>query len=296
MLKTMRRLAVGFLMAVMVLNISLLPTGNLGEVQAASTTSGKVSSSILNIRERKSTSAKRIAKLHKGDKVTLLSTGTKWVEVSVKGKTGYTQGKYIKTSYGTASEPYADAVRGKVSSSVLNIRDAKSTSATRLLKLKKGASVACLTTGKKWVKVKVGSVIGYTQGRYIKLNKGGTASDPEATSKGSSVVSYARRFLGNPYVWGGSSLTHGTDCSGFTMSVYRHFGKSLPHSSYAQRSSGRRVNGLRNAKPGDLICYSGHVAIYMGNNRVIHASNPRSGIKITNNASYRHIVAIRRIL
>lgn len=79
------------------------------------------------------------------------------------------------------------------------------------------------------------------------------------------------------------------------MSVYRHFGKSLPHSSYAQRNVGRRVRSLSKAKPGDIICYSGHVAIYMGNNRVIHASNPRDGIKITKGAAYRSIVTIRRI-
>ena len=76
---------------------------------------------------------------------------------------------------------------------------------------------------------------------------------------------------------------------------YRHFGKSLPHSSYAQRNVGRRVSSLSKAKPGDIICYSGHVAIYMGNNRVIHASNPRDGIKITKGAAYRSIVTIRRI-
>ena len=79
------------------------------------------------------------------------------------------------------------------------------------------------------------------------------------------------------------------------MSVYRHFGKSLPHSSYAQRRVGRRVGSLSKAKPGDIICYSGHVAIYMGNNKVVHASNPRDGIKITNGAAYRSIVTIRRV-
>ena len=113
--------------------------------------------------------------------------------------------------------------------------------------------------------------------------------------KGYQASVYAQRFVGNRYVWGGTSLTHGADCSGFVMSVYRHFGKSLPHSSYAQRNVGRRVSSLSKAKPGDIICYSGHVAIYMGNNRVIHASNPRDGIKITKGAAYRSIVTIRRI-
>lgn len=115
-------------------------------------------------------------------------------------------------------------------------------------------------------------------------------------TKGQKVVRYALRFLGNPYEYGGTSLTNGTDCSGFTMKIFRHFGKNIPRTSSSQRSAGKRVKSLRKAKPGDLICYDGHVAIYMGKNRVIHASNERDGIKITKNAAYRHIVSIRRIV
>ena len=120
-------------------------------------------------------------------------------------------------------------------------------------------------------------------------------AEAKRLAKRQEVVNFALQFEGNPYVYGGTSLTNGADCSGFVMSVYRHFGKSLPHSSYAQRNVGRRVSSLSKAKPGDIICYSGHVAIYMGNNRVIHASNPRDGIKITKGAAYRSIVTIRRI-
>ncbi len=296
MLKTLKRLAISFFVAVFLLNISLLPGAeSLGKVEASTlvATKGRVSSSILNIRKTKSTKAKRIALLHKGDKVTLLTNNTKWVTVKVNGKIGYTQGKYIKTSYGNASSVYADTIKGTVSSSILNIRSAKSTSAKRLTTLRKGAKVTCLTTDQKWVKVKVGSIVGYTQGQYIKTANGGTASS--TATKGQQVVNYALKFVGNPYRWGGTSLTHGADCSGFVMSVYRHFGKSLPHSSYAQRGCGRRVSSLSKAKPGDIICYSGHVAIYMGNNKVVHASNPKSGIKITKGAAYRSIVTIRRI-
>ncbi len=114
------------------------------------------------------------------------------------------------------------------------------------------------------------------------------------SGKGQEVVNYACQFIGNPYVWGGSSLTNGTDCSGFTMSVYAHFGVSLPHYDASQRSCGTAVASLAEARPGDLICYNGHVGIYMGNGQIVHASNPRTGIT-TGNASYRPIVAIRRI-
>ncbi len=111
---------------------------------------------------------------------------------------------------------------------------------------------------------------------------------------GSDVINYATQFIGNPYVWGGTSLTHGADCSGFVMSVYAHFGYSLPHSSAAMAGCGRGVS-YSEAQPGDLICYSGHVALYMGGGRIVGAQSTRSGIT-TQNATYRTIIAVRRII
>lgn len=135
----------------------------------------------------------------------------------------------------------------------------------------------------------------------VTMNVHTKTKEVQAASKGQQVVQYAKKFVGNKYKYGGSSLTKGTDCSGFTRGVYKKFGKSLPHSSYGQRSCGKKVQGgIKNAKAGDLICYEGHVAIYMGNNKIVHASNsapyPRGGIKISNNAKYRKIVTVRRIV
>lgn len=116
----------------------------------------------------------------------------------------------------------------------------------------------------------------------------------EGSEMGKAVAEYALQFKGNPYVYGGTSLTNGADCSGFVMSVYANFGVSLPHSSAADRNQGYKVEGLENAQPGDLICYSGHVALYIGNGQIVHASNKKTGI-IVSQADYRKILAIRRI-
>ena len=113
---------------------------------------------------------------------------------------------------------------------------------------------------------------------------------------GRAVANYALQFVGNPYVYGGTSLTNGADCSGFVMSVYANFGVSLPHSSAADRSVGAAVNGLANAQPGDLVCYSGHVAIYMGNGQIVHANGTAYGICAYDNATYRSIITVRRLL
>lgn len=122
-----------------------------------------------------------------------------------------------------------------------------------------------------------------------------SSSSSSSSGSGSSVVDYATQFVGNPYVWGGTSLTGGADCSGFVQSVYANFGVSLPRTSYEQQNAGVEVS-YADAQPGDLICYGGHVAIYMGNGQIVHASNSRDGIKISDNAAYRTITSVRRLV
>lgn len=121
-----------------------------------------------------------------------------------------------------------------------------------------------------------------------------TVASTQGSEVGKAVADYAVQFVGNPYVYGGTSLTNGTDCSGFVMSVYANFGVSLPHSSSAQRGRGYDVGGIENAQPGDIVCYSGHVGIYIGNGQIVHASTAKTGIKISN-ATYRNILSVRRI-
>lgn len=111
---------------------------------------------------------------------------------------------------------------------------------------------------------------------------------------GKEIAIYACGFVGNPYVLGGTSLTNGADCSGFTQSVYKAYGYKIPRTSYQQRSAGKAVS-YAEAQPGDLICYAGHVAMYIGNGRIVHASSAKTGIKY-GYATYREILAVRRIV
>lgn len=123
-------------------------------------------------------------------------------------------------------------------------------------------------------------------------SSGGSSSGGSA--KGQEIANFACQFVGNPYVPGGTSLTEGADCSGFTMAVYNNFGISLPRSSYAQAGYGREVS-YSEAQPGDIIYYGGHVGIYIGNGLIVHASTQATGIKISN-ALYRSIITVRRIV
>lgn len=137
----------------------------------------------------------------------------------------------------------------------------------------------------------------YSLKRAVPVKTVSASKSSGVSASQASIVEYAKQFLGNRYVWGGASLTNGTDCSGFTMSLYRKYGHSLPHNAAAQAGVTRRVSS---PKPGDLFFYSNgsrinHVAMYIGNGQVIHASNPRDGIKISN-AYYRHPVKIGRVM
>ncbi|MCR5507151.1 MAG: C40 family peptidase [Lachnospiraceae bacterium] len=125
-------------------------------------------------------------------------------------------------------------------------------------------------------------------------SSGGGSASPGDSAKGREIAEFACRYIGNPYVAGGTSLTEGCDCSGFTSAVYSNFGYSLPRNSYSQSTFGREVS-YSEAQPGDIIYYGGHVGIYIGNGQIVHASTPATGIK-KSNALYRSIITVRRIV
>lgn len=185
----------------------------------------------------------------------------------------------------------------------LNIRKKASSTATIVGRMKNHNVCEILSTSGSWYKIKSGKVTGYAYGKYIVTGSKATSIATANVLKGSTLktatkvtaptsdeirtdlVNYAKQFVGNPYKWGGTSLTKGADCSGFTLSIYAKYGVSLPHSSSAQPSYGKKVK-VSNIKPGDLLFYGSgksisHVAIYIGNGKIVHAANAKSGIKIS---------------
>lgn len=189
----------------------------------------------------------------------------------------------------------------------LNVRSGQGTHTSIITSVGSGARVTCIQDyGNGWIKIRTsGGTVGYVSSSYVTGASGSSsssrvtatstsASSSSTSSTGQAVANYALQFLGLPYVWGGESLTSGADCSGFTKAVYAHFGVYLPHYDLYQRAYGTPVASISQARPGDLVFYSGHVAIYIGNGQVISARGKRYGVAITS-AWYMNIQAIRRI-
>ena len=183
------------------------------------------------------------------------------------------------------------------------MRDAPSTDAGVVETISHGEKVTVVEELDGWVKVVDNNSEGYCSAEYVTVgSEMPTAKTKEeiAPSGNASLVSNALQYVGGRYVWGGESLKSGVDCSGFTMKIYEQYGVYLPHSADAQKNMGTRVASLSEAQPGDLVFYgsggyANHVGIYMGDGQLVHASNARSGIKISS-ASYRTPIAIRRYL
>ena len=227
-----------------------------------------VHTTTLKIREEASADSIVLGLVANEDQLSVIEETDEWVKVNIEEGDGWVSKEYVSLStwFPKAESKAEEEAR------------LKKEEAER----KKAQQAAARSAG------------GKKSGKSSSGGGGGSYSVSGGGGMGSSVASYALQFVGNPYVYGGTSLTNGTDCSGFTMSVYRNFGVSLPHSSGAQRAVGYGVGSLAEAQPGDLICYSGHVGLYIGGGQIVHASTARTGIKVSN-AGYRNILAIRRI-
>lgn len=184
---------------------------------------------------------------------------------------------------------------GRIWKSWVKLRKSKSKKSKVIRKISKGESVQVHYTSGKWRKVTYKGKTGFVLKKYVYINTNAPQLSGSAEEKGQAVAAFAQRFVGNPYVWGGTNLNSGADCSGFVGGVYRSFGYNLPRTSSDLRSAGRKV-AYKDKQPGDLICYSGHVAMYIGNGKIVHASTRKTGIKISPKANYRKVVAVRRIV
>jgi len=229
-----------------------------------------VTTQTLFVRSEPTTESSILGMLPEGDDLLVLDETEGWFKVDVEEGTGWVSADYVSihTEFVQAESKEEEAKR--LAKEEEERRKAREAAAAKAAASQKSSSSGSSSQNNTT----------YTVG--------------EGSEMGKAVAEYALQFVGNPYVYGGTSLTKGADCSGFVMSVYANFGVSLPHSSKSDRSQGYAVDGLENAQPGDLICYSGHVALYIGNGQIVHASNPTKGI-IVSGASYRKILAIRRI-
>ena len=258
-----------------------------------------VTASSLNVRKTASSKGKVAGYYKKGTKVTCYSKKGSWTRVKYGSHKYYVSTKYLSTKKPTVSttSTKSSTYTRYVTASSLTIRKKASTSAAKAGSYKKGTSVTCYGNKSGWTTVKYSGNYCYVSSSYLSASKPSTTVSTVA--KGRQVANYAKQFIGNPYKWGGESLTKGADCSGFTMKVYQHFGYYLPHSSISQRGYGKAVS-WSSKQVGDLICYNaingiGHVGIYIGNNQVVHAGSTATGIHIST-ANYRSVNCVRRIV
>lgn len=267
-----------------------------------------ISSGNLNIRQEASTDSEVIGILTNHNACELLEDAGEWYKVTSGKVTGYVNKQYLVT--GDEAEAIAEQeikTVATVNTETLNVRAEKSTEAAVLSQVGNSEAFTVNSVADGWVEISVDDSVGYISQDYVTLAQAlPTAKTIEQVKYGdgvsdvrASVVSYALQFVGNRYVWGGTSLEKGVDCSGFTMRILGKYGISLPHSSRAQPSYGTKISASE-AKPGDLFFYGSgrsisHVAIYIGNGQIVHASNKRDGIKVSN-AYYRNPICVVRYL
>jgi cell wall-associated NlpC family hydrolase len=252
----------------------------------------------LNIREKPGEDEEIIGKLPKNAGCTIYSINKDgWAKIKSGKVTGYVMSTFLVS--GDEAEELAQKVGSEVATvkntATLRVREEKNTDSTTLTLVPEGEELEVKKVYDEWVKVSIDQDVGYVSKDFVtityELDKAVSVEEVQedsstgVTSVRASMVAYAKQFLGNPYVWGGTSLTHGTDCSGFVMSIYSHFGYSISRTSRAQSANGTSINAS-SVRPGDLVFYGSggginHVAMYIGGGQVIHASNPRTGIKIS---------------
>ena len=258
----------------------------------------------LNVRAHATTESKAVGKMTKHAACEILGKKNGWIKVKSGKVKGYVKSDYLVTGDKALEIAKEEVIKvATVNTTTLRVRDKATEDSPILSLVGEGEDLVIEAEKNGWYKVEVDDQKGYISGDYVdiseklptaqsvkELNKGDGVSDSRV-----SLVQYALQFVGNPYVWGGTSLTNGIDCSGFTMQVYARYGVSLPHHAASQPACGKRISPSE-ARPGDLFFYGsgssiGHVGIYIGNGQIVHASNRRTGIKISS-AYYRTPICV----
>lgn len=262
----------------------------------------------LNIRAEASEDGKLVGKLSGNGACEIIDFKDNWAHVKSGKVEGYVAKEYLLM--GQSAKTRAKEIIKKmatVTTDTLKVRGEPNTDSEVMTLVPKGEELEVVEELGDWVAIMLDDEKDYVSAEYVTIDeKLDTAVTMTELLYGNGVsdvkvdlVKYAQQFVGNPYVWGGTSLTRGADCSGFVLSIYKKYGVSLPHSSRAQANCGTKVKALE-AQPGDLFFYSkggsiNHVAIYIGNGQVVHASSPKTGIRISN-AFYRTPATVRRII
>ena len=326
-------------MAMLTIAASVLTTGNIKAdekdttKEASTATESKYankavadiySTTTLNIRKKGSINAKIVGRMKKGNIATVLKKGSEWSKVRSGNVTGYVKNQYLV--FGDEIENFAKQnVKkvAKVQTETLRVRKKASTDSKIVTLVSEDDKLKVKKQTDDWAKVKVDGQTGYVSKDYAKVTysfgkaksmkqiqavqaakkASVSVSSSGSSATGSRIASYAQQFVGNPYRYGGNSLTSGIDCSGFTQQIMAKFGYSISRTSSSQSGDGRAVS-TSNLRAGDLVFYGDggsidHVALYIGGGQVVHASNsapyPRGGIKISN-VNYRTPICARRII
>ncbi len=263
-----------------------------------------ISEGNLNIRKSASISGKVVGKMTNHNACEILGVDGEWYYIQSGSVTGYVKSDYVVT--GETAMEIAELEKkdvAKVNTETLRVREMATVESDIISLVGNGEILTVVSTQDDWVQVEVDDMTGFVSQEYVELGETlPTAVSIKELEYGVGIsdtrvnlVAYACQFVGNPYVWGGESLTKGIDCSGFTMKVYQKFGIYLPHYSGSQPSYGTKIDASK-AQPGDLFFYGSgskinHVAIYIGNGQIVHASNKKDGIKISN-AYYRKPICV----
>lgn len=235
--------------------------------------------SYLFVRTEPSQDSEWVGKLYEADAAKVIGPVGEWTQIESGNVTGYVKTEYILT--GESAEEKAKAIVAEKKPEV----DEETLDEAKAEEL--AAECFSYAESKEEEAARLAE-------EAAKAEEEAKAAEAETVGNGQAVVDYAMQFVGNPYVWGGTSLTNGADCSGFVQSVYANFGVSMPRTSSAMRSAGTEVS-YSEAVPGDVICYEGHVGIYIGNGQIVNAIDEAHGIGVSS-ATYTNIITVRRLL